>query len=164
MSEIPEFIKNSRFYGSSWISRKAKKIYLLPCEENHELDGFEILFLDDANLEYLNDAFVLDSYKYSPKIAKLYKVTLKKTIRNIDNKIKWQVYRKCEFKCFYCGWDKGELTYDHFVPSSKGGPTTVDNGRASCSLCNQMKGDSDPEDWMQSEDLKRIIKKRELYD
>jgi hypothetical protein len=160
LSNVLGFLKNSRFFGSSWIDYKSKKIYLLPTEQPQNINDFEVVSLDDENIDNLNEIFVLDNYKYSGILHKLYKVTLKKTIHQIDNKIKWRVYRRDLFKCFYCGYDQGELTYDHFVPESKGGQTTLENGRSSCRLCNQTKSDSDPEEWLESKELEDIKRKR----
>jgi 5-methylcytosine-specific restriction endonuclease McrA len=49
-------------------------------------------------------------------------------------------------QCMYC--DKkltvSELTFEHVMPSSKGGLTTWDNIVAACSKCNSAKGDHLP--------------------
>jgi hypothetical protein len=153
-------MKNARFYGSSWIDHKNKKIYLLPTEQPQNLDDFEVVTIDDENTDKLNEIFVLDNFRYLGLIQKIYKTTFKKTLHQINNRIKWEVYRRDSFKCFYCDYDQGELTYDHFVPESKGGATSVENGRSACRLCNNTKGDSDPEEWMSSNELKKIKGKR----
>lgn len=46
------------------------------------------------------------------------------------------------FKCHYCGlmFDAHDLTLDHSIPISRGGPDTWDNIRPSCLECNQAKG------------------------
>jgi 5-methylcytosine-specific restriction endonuclease McrA len=57
-------------------------------------------------------------------------------------------------RCRYCGedvhyraeceWEDGcPLDYeaDHAIPYSRGGPTTLENGRAACRYHNRMKGD-----------------------
>lgn len=43
--------------------------------------------------------------------------------------------------CWYCGkgLTKGTATYDHVVPRSLGGLTTVENLVLACSPCNQAK-------------------------
>jgi len=42
-------------------------------------------------------------------------------------------------RCFYCEVHCENLTYDHFVPVSKGGGTTLANGVAACQSCNSKK-------------------------
>ena len=52
------------------------------------------------------------------------------------------VFLRDEFSCQYCRCKllPTELTYDHVVPQSKGGPTTWENVVAACSKCNVRKG------------------------
>ena len=53
------------------------------------------------------------------------------------------VYLRDRFRCAYCG-DKfvmKELTFDHVIPSSKGGKTTWTNIVTACHQCNLRKGD-----------------------
>jgi 5-methylcytosine-specific restriction endonuclease McrA len=44
------------------------------------------------------------------------------------------------YRCQECGsWH--DLTVDHVIPESKGGPTTLENLRVLCQPCNSRKGD-----------------------
>lgn len=73
-------------------------------------------------------------------------------------RIRRKVFIRDGFTCQSCGlvftcpdeWDgsrvwhedgRTELTVDHVVPRSQGGPFTVDNLRACCEPCNQERGD-----------------------
>ena len=53
-------------------------------------------------------------------------------------------------ECFWCGDDipNGELHLDHIYPISKGGKHTISNLTVSCSRCNQRKGDTNPDEWL----------------
>jgi 5-methylcytosine-specific restriction endonuclease McrA len=51
------------------------------------------------------------------------------------------VFARDGWMCQYCG-ARSQLTVDHVVPRSKGGPSTWDNIVASCAPCNRRKGDS----------------------
>lgn len=49
-----------------------------------------------------------------------------------------------------CRWVDGCNTCfeaDHYYPRSKGGPTTVENGVASCRFHNRLKSDRDPDEF-----------------
>jgi len=48
--------------------------------------------------------------------------------------------------CAYCSC-RGELTWDHIVPTSQGGPDTVDNLVLACGSCNSSKGAKDLLAW-----------------
>ena len=52
---------------------------------------------------------------------------------------RFNLFLRDEFCCQYCG-SKGDLTFDHVVPRSKGGKTSWDNVVAACSPCNLRKG------------------------
>jgi len=48
---------------------------------------------------------------------------------------RFNLFLRDGFECQYCG-AKGELTFDHVIPRSKGGITSWENGVAACALCN----------------------------
>lgn len=52
---------------------------------------------------------------------------------------RFNLFLRDEFTCQYCG-AKGDMTFDHVVPRSKGGKTTWQNVVASCGPCNLRKG------------------------
>ncbi len=51
------------------------------------------------------------------------------------------VFARDDWTCQYCG-SRSNLTVDHVVPRSKGGPSTWENIVASCAPCNRRKGNS----------------------
>ncbi|MEO1687113.1 MAG: HNH endonuclease [Pseudomonadota bacterium] len=52
---------------------------------------------------------------------------------------RFNLFLRDEFTCQYCG-AKGDLTFDHVIPRSRGGRTTWENVVASCGPCNLRKG------------------------
>ena len=64
-----------------------------------------------------------------------------KTTRIITTKLRYQVLKRDNFKCCFCGASPAkdpavELHIDHIIPFSKGGETTIDNLQTLCSKCN----------------------------
>ena len=51
---------------------------------------------------------------------------------------RFNLFLRDEFTCQYCG-AKGEMTFDHVTPRSRGGRTTWENVVASCGKCNLRK-------------------------
>ncbi len=58
------------------------------------------------------------------------------------------LYARDHHKCQYCGRRRSaaELTYDHVVPVSRGGPKSWENIVTCCVPCNRRKGDRTPEE------------------
>ncbi|MEM9012744.1 MAG: HNH endonuclease [Pseudomonadota bacterium] len=52
---------------------------------------------------------------------------------------RFNLFLRDEFTCQYCG-ARGEMTFDHVVPRSRGGRTIWTNVVASCGPCNLKKG------------------------
>src|SRR3712207_2550496 len=50
------------------------------------------------------------------------------------------VFARDQWTCQYCG-SRSNLTVDHVIPRSKGGPSSWENIVASCAPCNRRKGD-----------------------
>jgi 5-methylcytosine-specific restriction endonuclease McrA len=49
------------------------------------------------------------------------------------------VFYRDGFKCQYCGKEGKDLTIDHVMPRSKGGPHTWENVVSACIPCNHRK-------------------------
>lgn len=63
------------------------------------------------------------------------------TSRNINNRLRFKVLDRDNFKCCTCGASPAkdpsvELQVDHIVPWSKGGETVIENLQTLCSKCN----------------------------
>lgn len=52
---------------------------------------------------------------------------------------RFNLFLRDEFCCQYCG-AKGEMTFDHVIPKSRGGRTSWENVVAACGPCNLKKG------------------------
>jgi hypothetical protein len=62
--------------------------------------------------------------------------------RTVPLSMRFEVLRRDNFRCFYCGRRPPEVVLhaDHVVPWRAGGPTTLENLHAACSDCNYGKG------------------------
>ena len=59
---------------------------------------------------------------------------------------KKSVFQRDQHRCQYCGLVGKEITIDHIVPKSQGGPTTWTNVVTACKTCNNKKGDRSLQD------------------
>lgn len=55
------------------------------------------------------------------------------------------IFKRDNFECQYCG-TKRDLTLDHVLPTSRGGPHSWLNLVTACKRCNARKGDYTPEE------------------
>lgn len=90
--------------------------------------------------------------------GKLPKVVLRKCQRNIDQSVAWEVYRRDNFTCRYCGVDKVPMTVDHLRTWEEGGPTIVKNLLCSCKKCNRARGNMPYEEWLESDYYQKVSK------
>lgn len=66
------------------------------------------------------------------------------TKKSIGSGLRRRVFERDEYRCVECGsWI--ELTVDHVIPESKGGPTTFENLQTMCRTCNLKKGTKMPD-------------------
>jgi 5-methylcytosine-specific restriction endonuclease McrA len=56
------------------------------------------------------------------------------------------LFRRDDHTCQYCRLRSNDLTLDHVVPRSKGGPTSWENVVACCRRCNAKKRDRTPDE------------------
>jgi hypothetical protein len=90
---------------------------------------------------------------------KLKKIILRKSTRQIETSVMWEVYRRDNYTCRYCGNDKVPMTVDHVVLWEEGGPSIVRNLICSCKKCNNARGNMQYEDWLVSpEYISRSVK------
>lgn len=60
----------------------------------------------------------------------------------IGQALRTQVFERDEYRCRHCDTHL-DLTADHVIPESAGGPTTLANLRTLCRSCNSKKGTRD---------------------
>lgn len=57
----------------------------------------------------------------------------------ISRSLSKAVFERDAYRCVTCG-DHRDLTCDHIIPESKGGPTALENLQTMCRPCNSRKG------------------------
>ncbi len=68
-------------------------------------------------------------------------------------------FKEAERKCEFCGGTK-ELSFDHIIPHSRGGPDSAENLVLACRGCNSSKGDKGLYEWYgldRKDGLPRIV-------
>ena len=78
------------------------------------------------------------------------KIILRKSTRQIEQKVSWEVFRRDNYTCRYCGVDDQPLTVDHVVVWEEMGPSVPMNLISSCKKCNNKRGTMRYEEWLGS--------------
>lgn len=81
--------------------------------------------------------------------GQLYKAIVRRCERTISQQVTWNVYRRDEYRCRYCGNDQVPLTVDHLVLWEEGGPSTEENLVTCCRKCNKIRGNTEYSAWLQ---------------
>jgi len=90
--------------------------------------------------------------------GKIVKAILRKTQRQIEQRLQWRVFKRDEYTCRYCGADDVPLTVDHIVLWEEGGPTIEENLVAACRKCNKTRGNQQYKDWLDNKYYKEKSK------
>lgn len=109
-------------------------------------------------LEEWHDIFEQQDYNYVKGELNGEKVLLRKSQRNVDGNISWEVFRRDNYACRYCGIDHVPLTVDHIITWETGGATHKDNLLTSCRKCNRTRGNTPYEDFLESDYYKEKSK------
>lgn len=78
----------------------------------------------------------------------LVKAVMRKSQRQIDQSVSWQVFRRDGYRCRYCGKDDVPLTVDHVVLWEDGGPSVPENLVSACRKCNRTRGNTPYAEWL----------------
>ena len=86
--------------------------------------------------------------------------TIPTSVRNAVLERDGMTCRYCSRKVSFRSGGSAKLNFDHVIPYSRGGPTTVDNIVVCCRRCNHAKKDFDLEEWLEGETVRFGIKVR----
>lgn len=86
------------------------------------------------------------------------KSIVRKTARVIEGHVQWRVFKRDNYRCRYCGQDGIKLTIDHIDLWEDGGTSIDINLWTACSSCNNERGSMKYEDWVVSQEYKRVSK------
>ena len=127
---------------------KGKAILVTFPEDHEEVSKLPVHHMKMTDKEW--EAFLrqTDLLEVQPASGTPEKAILRKSTRQIEQAVSWNVYRRDNYSCRYCGNDKIPLTVDHLVRWEEGGPSTEANLVAACRKCNKTRGDMSYADWL----------------
>ena len=125
----------------------------LPGEGNCESAHLELHLQDWEKLIMQTDQMETEILA-KDKTGKFVKILVRKSTRQIEAMVSWQVYKRDNYSCRYCGITGVPLTVDHLILWEEGGPSIESNLVSACRKCNKLRGNMQYEDWLKSEDYK----------
>ncbi len=101
-------------------------------------------------LDLLKQLDILEVEIFAQDEGGVVKQIVRKTQRQIDNIMQWQVFMRDQYRCQYC-WREGiPMSVDHIIIWENGGPTIPDNLLTSCKSCNRDRGSMPFDQWLNS--------------
>ncbi len=126
-------------------------ITTLPHKHDDVNEPIEQLDLDyDGMLGLLRQLDILETEIFASDPSGLTKQIVRKSQRQIDNIMQWQVFKRDNYTCRYCGRSGIPMSVDHIILWEDGGATVVDNLLTACKSCNRDRGRTQFEAWLRS--------------
>lgn len=88
----------------------------------------------------------------------LAKVVIRKSTRQIEQNVSWEVYARANYRCEYCGKARVPLTVDHLILWEHNGPSIPANLKAACRRCNKIRGNTPYSEWLNSARYRELSK------
>lgn len=138
------------------IYQGAEGTYLLYLPDEQQEGDPEVVQVDDwAKLLRQLDIMETEVLQRAPD-GKVTKAILRKSARQVDQKVAWEVYHRDEFACRYCGRKDLPLSVDHIITWEAGGPSTYENLVACCHRCNRTRGNTPFAEWLEGDYYKKV--------
>lgn len=154
---------------------ETERSFIKPLKEKTAYTLFQIpLFMEgvEEDLNSVEREIILDARNYYKAMsekeekARMSSQERRHDLRN-DSRLtieEWENTKKhFNNQCAYCG-SNDKLTYDHFIPFSKGGTFTEDNIIPACSRCNASKNDKEFIQWYSNQDFYSFDKMDKVFD
>jgi 5-methylcytosine-specific restriction endonuclease McrA len=126
---------------------------------NSSYEPIKIISWQRAMLLWLADKVdVLDHHEYEirsvsnsyalPSIIRVRQYVRQKRFKKNMSFSRGHIFLRDNHQCQYCGgkFKTSELTLDHILPATRGGPRTWENLTSACKTCNQKKGSRTPDE------------------
>lgn len=106
-------------------------------EQIEEAAKYSIVFCEKCGFENKIESKFCSDCGYSLESIRTF---VKTRSRHIPSKVRYAVYLRDEGRCVECG-SREDIQFDHIIPFSKGGASTVENLQILCQRCNLAKSD-----------------------
>lgn len=149
--KVTELGNNYQIAGLVFSGKGRSFIVTLPHKTDDLYEPITQLPLDQEGvLGLLRQLDTLETEIFTSDPSGITKQIVRKSQRQIDNIMQWQVFQRDNYSCRYCGRTGIPMSVDHVVLWEEGGPTIVDNLLTACKSCNRDRGNMHYDEWIGS--------------
>jgi hypothetical protein len=132
-------------------------IAVLPGEiKNMDNTKFLMMGVDDWK-KFLKQTDIVETEIFTPdEKGNITKSFLRKSLRVVEAFITWNVYKRDNYTCRYCGKSGIPLSVDHVDLWEDGGVTVEDNLITACKKCNKDRGRLPYGAWLSSSIYRKL--------
>lgn len=154
--DILSFGNSTQIAGVIWSNISQRFVTLLP----NKVEDFSNLSVMPLTLQewqrVIRQTDILEVEMFSQDPSGIIKTIVRKTQRQIDQRMQWACYARDDYTCRYCGrintfTSPLPLTVDHIILWEKQGVTVLENLLAACRACNSDRGNMEYDAWINSE-------------
>lgn len=145
--------------GTIWVGNNGAFISLLPDISLDEIGELQFLVMNDDDWhKFLRQTDLQETEILQNDNGKIKKAIVRKTARVIDSRVQWEVFKRDQYTCQYCGRSGVPLTVDHIILWEKFGATVPENLLTACRKCNKLRGNTEYKEWIESKKYQKISK------
>ncbi len=134
--------------GALWQDEKTTYLVLLPGETIEKTDLVVLQMGVPEWEQFVRQTDILETEILQHDDSGIIKQLVRKSQRQIDNRVQWTVFKRDGYRCRYCGVEGVPLTVDHIILWEEGGPTIIINLISCCKKCNRIRGNMQYEVWL----------------
>lgn len=161
--DIYSFGNSTQIAGVIWSNINQRFVTLLP-NKIEDFTNFSVMPLSLQEWQrIIRQTDILEVEMFSKDPTGLTKVIVRKTQRQIDQRMQWACFARDDYTCRYCGRintfaNPLPLTVDHIILWEKQGVTILENLLTACRACNSDRGNMEYDVWINSEAYKQRSK------
>lgn len=154
----PRFKLGTEIQIAGMVLQGINKTWVLLFEEAEPLNMHDVILDQFTHEEWKDLLFQLDVLEVEildPNNPNQKKI-VRKTQREIEQRVSWNVFRRDNFTCQYC-FNEGVCTVDHIVCWEDLGQSVEDNLITACRKCNKTRGNTPFVDWIKSDYVRQKL-------
>ena len=155
--DLPKIGNTIQLAGSIWIGEGKTYLCMFPGEQELSIPVKQLNMTSRERSKFLRQTDIMETEVLATAAdGTITKALLRKAARQISQHISWEVFRRDNYACRYCGKNDVPLTVDHLVTWEEGGPSVPENLVAADKRCNRIRGNLPYAEWLEHPHYKKV--------